>query len=36
MAAEHERAGRFVSRLLFAAARRRWQEARELTRLPSG
>ena len=31
MAGNHERAGRFVSRLLFTAARRRWREARELT-----
>ena len=30
MACDHERAGRYVSRLLFTAARRRWREAREL------
>ena len=30
MAGDHERAGRYVSRLLFTAARRRWREAREL------
>ena len=30
MAGDHERAGRFVSRLLYCAVRRRWQEAREL------
>jgi len=28
MATDHERAGRFVSRLLFTAARRRWNELR--------
>ena len=28
MAGNHERAGRYVSRLLFTAARRRWREAR--------
>lgn len=27
---DHERAGRYVSRLLFTAARRRWREARSL------
>jgi DNA excision repair protein ERCC-4 len=27
---DHERAGRFVSRLLFISARRRWREARSL------
>jgi ERCC4-type nuclease len=32
MAEDHERAGRFVSRLLLIAARRRWREARELLR----
>lgn len=32
MAYDHARAGRFVSRLLFTAARRRWREARELVR----
>jgi ERCC4-type nuclease len=30
MAGDHTRAGRYVSRLLFTAARRRWREAREL------
>jgi ERCC4-type nuclease len=30
MAGDHQRAGRFVSRLLFTAARRRWREARAL------
>ena len=30
MAYDHARAGRFVSRILFTAARRRWREAREL------
>lgn len=30
MADDHERAGRYVSRLLFTAARRRWREARAL------
>ncbi len=30
MAADHARAGRYVSRLLFLAARRRWREARGL------
>lgn len=30
MADNHQRAGRFVSRLLFTAARRRWTEARSL------
>ncbi len=30
MAADHPRAGRYVSRLLFLAARRRWREARVL------
>jgi DNA excision repair protein ERCC-4 len=30
MAGDHERAGRYVSRLLFTAARRRWREARAL------
>jgi ERCC4-type nuclease len=30
MAGDHERAGRYVSRLLFTAARRRWREARSL------
>lgn len=30
MAGGHERAGRYVSRLLFTAARRRWREARAL------
>jgi DNA excision repair protein ERCC-4 len=30
MASDHERAGRYVSRLLFTAARRRWREARSL------
>ena len=30
MAGDHARAGRYVSRLLFTAARRRWREARVL------
>jgi hypothetical protein len=30
MAETHERAGRYVSRLLFTAARRRWRECRSL------
>lgn len=30
MASDHARAGRYVSRLLFTAARRRWREARAL------
>ena len=30
MAGDHERAGKYVSRLLFIAARRRWREARSL------
>ena len=30
MAGDHVRAGRYVSRLLFTAARRRWREARAL------
>ena len=30
MAGDHERAGRYVSRLLFTAARRRWRELRTL------
>jgi DNA excision repair protein ERCC-4 len=30
MAGDHERAGRYVGRLLFTAARRRWREARAL------
>ncbi len=30
MAGTHERAGRYVARLLFTAARRRWREARQL------
>jgi DNA excision repair protein ERCC-4 len=30
MAYDHSRAGRFVSRILFTAARRRWREARTL------
>lgn len=33
MASDHERAGRFVGRLLFTAARRRWREARALVEL---
>jgi ERCC4-type nuclease len=31
MAGDHARAGRYVGRLLFTAARRRWREARILT-----
>jgi DNA excision repair protein ERCC-4 len=34
MAGDHARAGRYVSRILFIAARRRWREARAL--LPRG
>lgn len=30
MASDHERAGRYVGRILFTAARRRWREARTL------
>lgn len=30
MADNHERAGQFVARILFTAARRRWRESREL------
>ena len=30
MAGDHQRAGRFVSRMLYIAARRRWREARAL------
>lgn len=30
MCGDHERAGRYASRLLFTAARRRWREARQL------
>lgn len=30
MAGDHRRAGRYVARLLFLAARRRWREARQL------
>lgn len=30
MAGDHERAGRYVSRLLFTAARRRWRELRTM------
>jgi ERCC4-type nuclease len=30
MVGDHERAGRYVSRLLYTAARRRWREARAL------
>ncbi len=30
MAGDHERAGRYVSRLLYTAARRRWREARAM------
>lgn len=32
MAGDHARAGRYVSRLLYIAARRRWRENRELIR----
>ena len=32
MAGDHTRAGRYVSRLLFIAARRRWREARALVK----
>jgi hypothetical protein len=30
MAENHDRAGKYVARLLFIAARRRWREARAL------
>ena len=30
MADDHDRAGRFISRMLFTAARRRWREARAM------
>jgi len=30
MAGDHQRAGRYVARLLFTAARRRWRETRQL------
>jgi hypothetical protein len=30
MAGSHDKAGRYVSRLLYIAARRRWREARQL------
>jgi hypothetical protein len=30
MAEDHDRAGRYVSRILYIAARRRWREARAL------
>jgi ERCC4-type nuclease len=30
MAGDHERAGRYIARLLYTAARRRWREARQL------
>jgi len=32
MAGDHERAGKYIGRLLFLAARRRWRESRELIR----
>ncbi len=32
MAGDHERAGRYVSRLLYCAARRRWRESRALVK----
>ena len=32
MAGDHQRAGRYVARLLFTAARRRWRESRALVR----
>ena len=32
MAEDHDRAGRYVARLLYTAARRRWREARALVR----
>ena len=35
LAGDHARAGRFVGRLLFTAARRRWREARALVRAPT-
>ncbi len=36
MAGDHERAGRYTSRLLFTAARRRWRESREFLGLTVG
>jgi ERCC4-type nuclease len=36
LAGDHERAGRYVSRLLYTAARRRWREARQLATLAIG
>ena len=36
LAGDHKRAGRYVSRLLFTAARRRWREARSLTATVNG
>jgi len=36
MAGDHARAGRYVSRLLFTAARRRWREARALVEAVTG
>lgn len=36
MAHDHGRAGLYVSRLLFIAARRRWRESRALTNLTAG
>ncbi len=36
MAGDHEQAGRYVSRILFIAARRRWCEARSLVGVVTG
>ena len=36
MAGDHTRAGQYVARLLFTAARRRWREARALTAMALG
>ncbi len=36
MAGTHQQAGRYVSRLLFIAARRRWREARALLGVKGG
>lgn len=35
MAGDHDRAGRYVSRILYIAARRRWREARALVQAAS-
>jgi ERCC4-type nuclease len=36
MADDHERAGRYISRILYIAARRRWREARALIQSTEG